>query len=385
MKRVTSLSPDRQDMQYPQTSIQIGQTLLHLQLTPPDGNCLFHSISFLAFLFEPTSCNFERVGEMYRQQSVEYLRGKINDPVYQPLLETASRDCVPMLPPNLAVPCFLNLLAQTRIYGGYECLFAMADLLHLQITVYLENGVTQAVEPTHGQYQRSVHIYYQNSHYSSIIGLDRIPNPCLTEGFRADPTEEIESVARNNPPVNAISLTPSHDPISAGNSSPDATPASAPKAPIQLRLGTWNVSGCSSSEKRRLLDQCLEGCSLDIVCLQESKLTSHSVSTTNYLWYNNTRNKDARMRGTSILVRKSTQQRVVGFDSYGPNLCVLHLLVDGLKLCVICYYSPSNGTATTQTEYVQLRRVLEKHQPDSEVYVLGNNRLQTLDCDPLSI
>lgn len=91
----------------------------------------------------------------------------------------------------------------------------------------------------------------------------------------------------------------------------DSTPSVPPTLGLPsavFKAGTWNVSGCSQSSDRDHIYQFLLSNQVAVACLQETRLTSCTITTAAYAWFNVNQQLDSRpwmSGGTLMLIYRS--------------------------------------------------------------------------------
>lgn len=146
-----------------------------------------------------------------------------------------------------------------------------------------------------------------------------------------------------------------------------------PVIPSDLLLGTWNLIGSNvliSSEKFKMIDECLEKHKVDVVCLQccvTSNSTFCGMSTDNYFWYCSVVTKNNS--GVAFLVRKKSS---VTLSSFTSHLC--NLISADLTLQNECYRIIGvnfSDSATDKQLSAVLPEVISQAPPSSQVVLLG--------------
>ncbi len=142
-----------------------------------------------------------------------------------------------------------------------------------------------------------------------------------------------------------------------------------------LKLGCLNVRGIGRFEKRETLDQHFFQTNLQIVALQEVKISCSTIWTTNYVWKINHYNRPQTGRGTAILINPTFNDHLVRFVSVTENLCFLELKFSHISVksfIVINFYSYSEGDPLAPLEFSNLQHLIKKFLNKSEIIILGD-------------
>lgn len=110
--------------------------------------------------------------------------------------------------------------------------------------------------------------------------------------------------------------------------------------------GTWNVSGCTRSSDRDLIDQFLKSNQIAIACLQETRLASCALITESYSWFNVNCQSDTAPRmggGTSVLVHRGHFPEGGDFFRVSDNICGVMINVFGEQFIILSVYARSLG------------------------------------------
>jgi exonuclease III len=142
-----------------------------------------------------------------------------------------------------------------------------------------------------------------------------------------------------------------------------------------LKLGSLNIRGISQFNKRETIDQYFTHLNLQIVTLQEVKISCSTIWTTNYIWKINHYNRQPTGRGTAILINQSLNKHLIRFVSVTENLCFLELRFNHLSIksfIIINFYSYCEGDPLSSLEYSNLQQLIKKFINKSEVLILGD-------------
>lgn len=139
-----------------------------------------------------------------------------------------------------------------------------------------------------------------------------------------------------------------------------------------LHIGTWNLSGATSPEKRMVIDKIISDLGLDILCLQETHMYSQRLETAHYAWLLGPQTSRRASRGCGFAIRKGFRQPYE-FVSHSVNICQLTVtLPSRLKLYLLCVHKTSEGAARSSLETGLLTSLIRDLIPVGEVLLCGD-------------
>lgn len=140
-----------------------------------------------------------------------------------------------------------------------------------------------------------------------------------------------------------------------------------------LCLGTWNVLGATSIEKRLLIDELIHQHQIDILCLQESHLYAQSLETSRYKWLLGPQPTTRASRGCGFMIRKQLDL-AYKFRVHTNNICHLELtfINEAQKLYIICVHKYSEGDIRSTLETSQLTSIIRSLMLQGEVILCGD-------------
>lgn len=160
--------------------------------TRPDGNCLFSAVAHQLEGFDIESRKHIELTKRLRQQAVQYFVDNQRDKACQDLMSMRIRDEFPhldILPPSEATCEFLSQLARDTVWGGTECITAMAECLDCVIRTFWENGTTTTIGNHRNRFDRLINIVYRQhngrwNHYDAF-GFVGMPSSSEETSIRA--------------------------------------------------------------------------------------------------------------------------------------------------------------------------------------------------------
>ncbi|GBP10238.1 hypothetical protein EVAR_77630_1 [Eumeta japonica] len=105
-------------------------------------------------------------------------------------------------------------------------------------------------------------------------------------------------------------------------------------SPIQLKekipchkliVGTWNVRGCATLDKKKLIDRQLHHLKVTIAGIQETHMTSGSFTSEHYIWILSGGKKAQETRGVGIIIRKNAISRIIKIQRKSNSVLGVHL------------------------------------------------------------
>lgn len=139
-----------------------------------------------------------------------------------------------------------------------------------------------------------------------------------------------------------------------------------------LKLGSWNLSGATSIEKRMVIDELISHHQLDILCVQETHLYAQSLSTARYDWKLGPQTQSRASRGCGFIVSKSFQHKVE-FESYSSNICQLTVTFGtNTKLFILCVHKMSEGDGRSSLETGRILSIMRNLISKGEVVLCGD-------------
>lgn len=177
-----------------------------------------------------------------------------------------------------------NEILSHHCVGGKEVISVVTEWLDVSIEVYREGGCRRTYpamlieRPVFKiyQYEASDHQIY----YDSVVEVSLISNP-----------EPASSNFRTKP---------------------------------KFCVGTWNLSGATSVEKRMIIDRISYLHQIDILCVQETHLYTKASDTQNYRWIMGPQTSNRASRGCGFLIRKGLACSIE-MKVHTKNIC--HLAV----------------------------------------------------------
>lgn len=187
------------------------------------------------------------------------------------------------------------------------------------------------------------------------INTDNIPSTTdttnITRAFNA-PISSVEAW-QNDPTVNASQIS-LRSYISGREKGDPFTEA----AKERFAFASWNVRGCTNSEKRNQVNDVLLKQHIQIAAIQETRMPSGTMMTDNYIWYNVNNDENTRQReggGTAIVVHKDIHCNN-NFRKISSNSASYLCDVLGQKVLFIATYvrpvtNERNGEFATLIQY----------------------------------
>lgn len=258
-----------------------------------------------------------------------------------------------------------NTGLSTQSGNGAETIVAASKLFHKRIDVYCEGGnILQfnQEETANGvlriAYRLSAHTRSSNrrNHYDSVVhrintsNLTHTENTGNPERTFCAPISAMETW-QDNPAIDAsqISLRSNNSNTTTG------VPVILPDN--TFKCASWNVRGCSTSEKRNQVDEVLINQQIKLAAIQETRMPNCTMTTENYIWYNvnddNTRQREGG--GTAIVVHKQLHDNNM-FRKISSNSASYKCQVFGQTILFIATYvrpvsNEANGEFATLIKY----------------------------------
>lgn len=263
--------------------------------TLPDGNCMFSAIANQLFGIDMESPSRNEAISQLRKQAISFLRSHMHEHRIRQLLANRFEHSFPRIPPpfnDIHCNMLLDHLAQCNVWGGTECLTAIAEYYQCTIRTIWENGAITQIRPTNPNTVDMISIVYRQinqqwNHYDSFM--------CFVQPPADDRrTTNADSLATSQ--KQPIIISDDDEPIMSGTGNGISTqcPGTIPTKPTIItsandiwpfiKIGTWNVRGCNSVEKRFAIDKFLAMQQFGIVALQETKLSARTCDTKHYKW-----------------------------------------------------------------------------------------------------
>lgn len=223
-----------------------------------------------------------------------------------------------------------NFLSENCV-GGYPVIGVLSKLLEATIEVYLEDG-NRRTYPSFRPDRPVIRIYkyHINSqpYYDSITGLINI----------------------------------------SASESPQVRPRIT-----NLCLGTWNVLGSTSIEKRLIIDELIHQQHLDILCVQESHLFAQNLETPHYRWLLGPQVITRASRGCGFLINKQLDL-AYNFKVHTNNICHLEITftAEAPKLFIICIHKYSEGDIRSTIETGHLTSIVRDLMLQGDVIICGD-------------
>lgn len=131
-----------------------------------------------------------------------------------------------------------------------------------------------------------------------------------------------------------------------------------------LRLGTWNTQGGAVLSRQTAIDFYCNLNELDVVCLQDVRISSPSTESDNYFWITNFDGADRNAsRVSGFLIRKRLKCQIQT-QVVTPYVQVVFLQVGQSELVLINVYMPCEGTDETLSAYLGLDQTLRGLEGD---------------------
>lgn len=224
----------------------------------------------------------------------------------------------------------INFLSEHCV-GGFSVISVLSKYLMATIEVYLDDGNRRTYSSFHSNRPvLRIYQYHVNSqpYYDSIIKSDLIYS------------------------TESRSIQPHHS---------------------NLCLGTWNMLGATSIEKRLIIDDLLHQQQLDILCVQETHLFAQSLETPHYRWLLGPQPPTRASRGCGFIIKKQLDL-TYDFKIHTANICHLELSFasGALKLYIICIHKYSEGDIRSTIETGQLTSIIRELMLQGEVIICGD-------------
>lgn len=143
---------------------------------------------------------------------------------------------------------------------------------------------------------------------------------------------------------------------------------------FELHVGTWNLSGVTSVEKRLIIDEIAKNHRIDILCVQETHLYSQSVETPNYHWILGPQSQLLRAsRGCGFLIRKGLPY-TVELQVHSVNILQLTIKFadDAPVLYLLCVHRVSEGGARSALEAGKLTSIARELKAKGGLVIVGD-------------
>ncbi|KAJ8873182.1 hypothetical protein PR048_026815 [Dryococelus australis] len=164
-----------------------------VQVIPGDGDCMFAALAHQLFRVPVRSPQHTRNTAMLRAESVAYLRQHIA--MFRDVLldgvEGLGAHYRDELTDDDKIQRFLDDLAMPGFWGGGECLAALANLMLMDIVIYLEQASMHSIKNMTDAVARVARIAYRLSlvgdgvynHYDSVLSVRPIAQSSIGTGF----------------------------------------------------------------------------------------------------------------------------------------------------------------------------------------------------------
>lgn len=152
----------------------------------------------------------------------------------------------------------------------------------------------------------------------------------------------------------------------------------------KIKLATWNVRGATDLDKRNAIDRCLNEKFVQIACIQETRLQTNQLETTNYRWHfiNRTNDQDIHC-GTAILVKHSFNGALTNFEAVTGNILSCFVRSDNTTILLISAHMTDD--IGTDVEFERLKNFLKLYESLPTIIFgdfnaqLGKSDLQSSD------
>lgn len=392
-----------------QELVQAQAGTLRLKVMPRNGNCLFQALLHQLEYHCPHRPKIS-VQEL-RFKIRDYLLDNLNQaPILINVLQTSSQDLQFMkhhqsTSPHIRVNHFIQRLGHNQAcHGGAETIHAFCELFGCSVRIYTENGLDHKIgngapilKICHRLNKPDTITGATNStHYDSVLVLIKdktntadqvapVTHSQLRAGKRkAENSMRNGKMQRKESPIplqhlneqalnplanfNKIETPVKHLEHTYTGSILEATQSISYKA---LRIGLWNLHGCTSGVSQSVIEDCFEKFNLDVVILQESNLICMNSNSNKLDWYNSEITTESRrVRGVSIVVKKNAQVTEIKYHS--PDLLSIKLQNADDMYEIFGCYAPASGTAEAVEFFLFLTSKLTAIIPDHRLVVAGD-------------
>ncbi|GBP56457.1 hypothetical protein EVAR_40448_1 [Eumeta japonica] len=159
-------------------------------------------------------------------------------------------------------------------------------------------------------------------------------------------------------------------------------------SPIQLKekipchkliVGTWNVRGCATLDKKKLIDRQLHHLKVTIAGIQETHMTSGSFTSEHYIWILSGGKKAQETRGVGIIIRKNAISRIIKIQRKSNSVLGVHLELNSephsyhTDWLIITAHIPQWSTEKLSvSSFLQIASLIRNKCPDSKLLLLGD-------------
>lgn len=346
------------------TDVFAGELILNITEFPSDTNSLFSVLASHQYMHELSQYHQENLiyyVTLLRGICSVYITPRLSDPVLRSQLIRTCRLQFSNWEEELLVAEFLRKLpVYNGARGGEECLESLSVQLLLRINVYTRDGLKRSFPcgGFHSGYHGEVNLLESEGlHFDNVNSVRSSVHSELFGTFSSNETSTplfvtipAQDIHFQNPPQDSVEV----------------------RSEQVLQVGTWNVRGGNRSVKRDSIDTEIQKQGLDLVCLQELRMSSGVIYTRHYKWYVNAHNPSRTCRGTAIMVRKFFVPHIRSFSSISQNICVLTFKIGEKMLALVCFHSPSEGAGSACREYVRLSDTIRKYSKRHEILILGD-------------
>lgn len=351
---------------------------LHILPISADEHCLFSAILHQFHVNNVPGVAACSTVFSLRKIVVDYIKENLQD-FWDLLSATMSHSTLD--PPLSAINTFLDRLQNEAEWVGEETILAVTRVFSCSVIVYNEAGQNYTYRFSDAdEYQlRIVYRYSEDkstrNHYDSVIQFTPHGEEIANDPVPSD-SSIILPMSNPNPNPIPVSGVDNYHNIPTGSIRQTSQPSSQPcfiDASGKILVATWNVRGCSNPDIRNDVDTHFIDRRYLLVALQETRMASCTLSTTNYIWYNVNDNDNHQMRiggGTAILVHKHIHNET-HFRRIISNSCSYYFHVFERPLLFISTYIRSSTSAET-TEFDLLQKYITT-LPDRLQSHIGNH------------
>lgn len=141
-----------------------------------------------------------------------------------------------------------------------------------------------------------------------------------------------------------------------------------------LKLGTWNIRGCNTPNKRKNIDEYLSMQQFGLIALQETKLTCRTCDTKHYKWILGKDNNQSRTsRGLAFLIHTSCQHLIHAITKVTYNILACEVQNAGDIIIVVNVHIPQGPDGVK--EFDSLKRYASSHS-NTRMIILGDFNAQ---------
>lgn len=158
--------------------------------TKKDGNCLFSALGHQLFGFNIESQDHESSIGLLRRQSIEHIRNNLHLQRYESLLQERLRE-YPKFSHDSSMNKYASLLShlsQPNVWGGTECITAIADIYGCNVQTIWEKGAVTTIKSIRNTGFSPICIVYRGNgrtwnHYDSFLCQEEIQNAIGNTGL----------------------------------------------------------------------------------------------------------------------------------------------------------------------------------------------------------